>query len=90
MNSQLQEFARKTLKEGLAQCTPAQQDLFKRMYVYRSHRGGAMEEIVNAKNTSVNEVVDKMSPEKLDWAMQQVEATLHKNKTSIKETFQIP
>jgi hypothetical protein len=90
MNSQLQKFARKTLKEGLAQCTPAQQDLFKRMYVYRSSRGGAVEEIANAKNTSVNEVVDKMPEGKLDWAMQQVESTLHKNKRSAKESFQTP
>lgn len=90
MNAQLQEFARKTLKEGLAQCTPAQQDLFKRMYVYRSPRGGAAEEIANAKNTSVNEVVDKMPEGKLDWAMQQVEATLKKNKRVVKESSQTP
>lgn len=67
MNTQLQEFARTTLKEGLAQCSPDQQMLFKRMYA-----NGKLE-------TPINEVVDKMPDSRLDWAMQQVQNTIVKN-----------
>lgn len=66
MNEQLKEFARKTLKEGLAKCTDAEQLMFKRMY---SHK-------VMDKN--INDVVDDMDPENLDRAMQQVQRTIDK------------
>lgn len=79
MNTQLQEFARKTLKEGLAQCSPEQQMIFKRMYVQRKRWDGAEAEIALAKAAEINDVVDKMPEERLDWAMQQVESTLIKN-----------
>lgn len=64
MNIQLQTFARTELKHGLAQCTDKQVMLFKRMY---SHGN---------LNLSINEVVNNMPAEKLDWALQQVENTL--------------
>jgi len=67
MNNQLQDFARQQLKDGLAQCTEAQQMLFKRMY---SHKN---------LEASINDVVDAMPEDKLDWAMQQVERSLTKN-----------
>ena len=66
MNNQMQEFARSTLKDGLAQCTENQQFLFKRMYAH-----GKVEIPINA-------VIDQMPDDKLDWAMQQVEGTLKK------------
>jgi len=67
MNNKLQDFARNELKIGLAQCTAEEQLLFKRMY---SHKNLEL---------PVDDVVDNMPAEKLDWAMQQVERTLAKH-----------
>ena len=64
MNKTLQDFARVQLKEMLAQCTEAQQMLFKRMY---SHKDLTLD---------INTVVDNMPEEKLDWAMQQCKRTV--------------
>ena len=66
MNSQLQEFARNELKSGLAQCPDGYQLMFKRMYA-----NGNL-------NMSIEDVVDNMPSDKLDWAMQQVENSLTK------------
>jgi len=66
MNHRLEEFARDTLKEGLSQCTEAQQLLFKRMYAPEFLKD------------SIDCVVEMMDADKLDWAMQQVERTLTK------------
>lgn len=68
MNEILADFARQNIKEGLAKCTPEQIVFFKRMY---SH------ENLEAETESV---VDNMPKEKLDWAMQQVQRQLVKNK----------
>lgn len=68
MNNQIQQFARNTLKEGLAQLSEDQQRLFKRMY---SHRD--LEKTINA-------IVDSMPANQLDWAMQQVQNSLDKRK----------
>lgn len=67
MNNQIQEFARNTIKDGLAKCTDGQQRLFKCMYA-----NGNL-------GLSINDIVDQMQEDKLDWAMQQVENTLKKN-----------
>jgi hypothetical protein len=70
MNSQLEKFARATLKNGLSQCTDAQKMIFKRMYA-------------NGKlDLPIDDVVDAMPADKLDWAMQQVERSLSKNASS--------
>lgn len=66
MNETLKKFARDSLKEGLAKCTDGQQLLFKRMYAHKN------------LDMDINDVVDSMPAEKLDWAMQQVERTLAK------------
>ena len=66
MNAQLQAYARQTIKEGLAQLPDGAQLLFKRMYAH-----GRLE-------MPINEVVDQMPEDRLDWAMQQVERTLAK------------
>ncbi len=68
MNSQLEEFARTKLKEGLRQCEEKNQVFFKRMY---SH---------DDQTRSIDAVVDCMPVEKLDWAMQQVQSTIAKKK----------
>lgn len=64
MNEQLEAFARKSLKEGLAKCTDMEVLLFQAMY---SHRD---------RDKPIDQVVDDMPTDKLDWAMQQVENTL--------------
>lgn len=68
MNNQLQEIARQTLKDGLAQLPESSCMFFKRMY---SHKN---------LDLDINAVVDKMPEDKLDWAMQQVQKTLEKSK----------
>lgn len=69
MNEQLQKYARDTLKDGLSQCTDSEQLLFKRMY---SH---------NKLGMPINDVVNNMESERLDWAMKQVQRTLQKKQT---------
>lgn len=64
MNNKLSKFARETIKLGLSRLEPKHHLLFKRMY---SH---------NDTEKDINEVVDDMPEEKLDWAMQQVDRTL--------------
>ena len=72
MNETLQKFARNTLKAGFAQCTLAQQLMFKRMY---SHN----------LELPLESIVDAMPEEKLDWAMVQVERALQlKNESEAK------
>lgn len=68
MNETLQNYARIYLKEGLAQCTEDQQLLFRRMY---SPTG---------PDRSMEDVVDHMPEDKLEWAMHQVKRTLAKAK----------
>ena len=70
MNEKLQAFARQNLKDGLAQLPEDNQMLFKRMY---SHKN---------LETNINDVVDKMPEDKLDWAMQQVDRSLAKMEDS--------
>ena len=66
MNSQLENYARLTLKESLNKCTQEQQRVFKQMY---SHKD---------LDAPINIVVDSIPERKLDFAMQQVERTLAK------------
>ncbi len=64
MNNTIKEFTKDSLKNGLSKCTEQQQSLFKRMY---SHKNLSL---------SINDVVDNMPDDKLDWALTQVEKTL--------------
>lgn len=66
MNKQLQAFARTELKEGLARLPEKQQLFFKRLY---SHQN---------LEANINDVVNAMPVDKLDWAMQQVQRSLDK------------
>ena len=68
MNNQLQEFAREQLKDGLAKLPESNQLLFKRMY---SHKD---------LDKPIDDVVDSMDYDKLDWAMQQVQRSIDKEK----------
>ena len=78
MNEQLEKFARDSLKTDLATCTEGQQMLFKRMYS-PAHRGKSLNQVTD--DMTINQVVEAMPIEKLDWAMQQVQRTAVKNAT---------
>lgn len=66
MNKELQGFARKRIKEGLALCTKPQREMFKRMYSPRD------------LEMPINAMIDAMPSDKLDRAMTQVKNTLDK------------
>jgi len=76
MNKQLQDFARKTLKEGLAQCTKDQQKMFKQIHTGSPGMNYGID---------INMVVDEIGMDKLDWAMQQVQETLDGNEKEKKD-----
>jgi hypothetical protein len=67
MNDQLVKFAKSVIKLGLKECSVDQQLIFKRMY---SHLD---------LTKDINEVIDNIPDEKLDWAMQQIQRTLDLN-----------
>lgn len=67
-NETLIKAGKDILKGLLVQCTEGQQMMFKRMY---SHKN---------LNLPINEAVDKMDPDKIDWAISQCERTVEKNK----------
>lgn len=66
MNKTIAKFARDQIKAKLALCTEQQQHVFKQMY---SHKDLAR---------SIDEAVDAMPDDKLDWALTQIEKTLEK------------
>lgn len=72
MNNELQEFARAKLKTDLATLPERMQRTFKLMY----GRDNGHRSIENAEAMPINDVVDSMPADKLDWAMQQVSNTL--------------
>lgn len=74
MNNQLQEYARDNLKEGLSQLPNGWQDKFKLMYA----RDNGSRSVEDAIAMSINDVVDQIPADKLDWAMTQVENSLEK------------
>ena len=66
MDEQLQTFARQTLKDGLAKLPESHQKLFELIY---SHEN---------LDLDINLVVDQMSQDKLDWALDHVARALIK------------
>lgn len=66
MNSTLAQFARQQIKTKLILCTDQEKHSFKLMY---SHKNLDM---------PIDDVVDGMLDEKLDWALSQVERTIAK------------
>jgi len=71
MNKQLQKFARDTIKNGLCHLPVNYQTMFKRMYSHKNMK------------SSIEQIVDCMPEEKLDWAMEQVDRSLSKLKEEI-------
>lgn len=66
MNDKLQEFARGELKAGLSMLPDSNHMIFKRMYS------------PNNLDADINDVVDIMPEDRLDWAMRQVENSIKK------------
>lgn len=64
MNKEIQDFARTYLKENLLLCTSQNIVLFKQMYSPADF------------DRNINDIIDAMSAEKLDWAMEQVRRTI--------------
>lgn len=73
MNTTIKNIVKKILKELLIECTDEQQLIFKRMY---SHKNLEL---------SINEAVDQMADNEIDWAMTQVERTVEKNRIKCTE-----
>lgn len=69
MNQELDRFARGYLLSGLKQCTPGEQKMFKLMYASGENNEQKLK-------CDIVDVVNAMQPEKLDWAMQQIQRTL--------------
>jgi hypothetical protein len=66
MNDELQVFARDRIKEGLSKLPKSNVKLFKQMYS------------PDDLTVNINDVVDNMPTDRLDWAMQQVQRSLDK------------
>lgn len=78
MNRHLIDFARKYLKDNLAKLPKSWHETFILMYGRDNERRSVEE----AKALDINDVVDNMPTDKLDWAMSQVENSLRKFATS--------
>lgn len=70
MNTELQNFARKEILAGLQLLPDSWNMTFKRMY---SHKN---------LDADINDVIDNIPEEKLDWAMQQVQRSIDKLKSN--------
>lgn len=77
MNKHLIDFARKYLKDSLAKLPKSWHETFVLMYGRDNERRSVEE----AKALDINDVVDNMPTDKLDWAMCQVDNSLSKLKT---------
>jgi len=67
MNKAFVEIARELIKINLALSTEDYRIMFKKMY---SH---------DNLSRDINEVVDNMPVDKLDWAMQQIQRSIYEN-----------
>lgn len=74
MNQELQDFARARLKDMLAQLGDGERRIFKLMYALPGRNRTAEEREAEL----IEDVVDAMEPDRLDWAMSQCANTLKK------------
>lgn len=72
MNDDLQNFARQHIKDGLEMMGPTQLRTFALMY----GRKGGKRSVEDAVAMPLADIVNEIPPDKLDWAMQQVNRTL--------------
>lgn len=73
------KLAREWLKQHVSLCTDRQQHIFKLMYSRRIPHPDRPRDTLPNLDMSIDAVVDAMSDDKLDWAMQQIINTLDKN-----------
>jgi len=66
VNDLIESYCRNFLKENIVKLTDPQIMLFKRMYSHKNLEG------------KIDEVIDNMPIEKLDWAMEQVQKSVNK------------
>lgn len=76
MHKELQKHARDYLKAGMAKLPENNHRVFKLMYA----RDNGRRSVDDAVAMNIDEVIDKMPAEQLDWAMQQVENSLKEAK----------
>lgn len=74
-NETLIKACKQILKDLLVQCSEPQFLLFKRMYCHK-----------NLKAT-VDEAVDQMDADKIDWAVTQTEKTVASNNEKLEEKY---
>jgi hypothetical protein len=74
MNDQLKNFARETLINNLATLPDAWQIMFKRMY----GRNNGQRSLEDTMVMNIAEIVAEIPPDRLDWAMKQVDASIRK------------
>jgi 5-methylthioribose kinase len=74
MNDKMQNFARKFLLDGLETLPEGYNRTFKLMY----GRNNGKRSVEDTEKMSIDAVVEEITPEKLDWAMQQVERSIAK------------
>lgn len=67
MNETVITFTRNKIKEGLGKLSEKHKLRFNQMYSFKN------------LDKDVNEVVDEMSEEKLDWALTQIENSMRKD-----------
>lgn len=72
MNEQLRAFAKAELKAGLSQLPESSHRNFKLMYA----RDEGRRSVEDALAMPIDEVVDLMPDDRLDWAMQQVQRSI--------------
>lgn len=81
MNDELQTFARQYLKENLSKLSKDQHNFFKAMYGRGVIRhGNFTRSLEQAYSIPIEEIINKMPVQKLDWAMQQVKNSLNELK----------
>lgn len=71
MNSELHKYATDYLKENLSKLEEKNRVIFKRLYSYPNGLNKPPDLTAN-----INDVVDKIPDDKLDWAMQQVKRSM--------------
>jgi hypothetical protein len=71
MNKTLRLAAENILKNLLLECTEDQKTIFKRMYCHKN------------LELPINDGVDQISDDKIDWAITQCERSVVKNRASI-------
>lgn len=75
-NKTLINAGKDILKNLLIDCTENQQKVFKLMYA----RNGGKRSIDDAVKMDINDVVNEMDSNRIDWAISQCEKTVEKNK----------